>query len=141
MTTGPTPEEAAQRLAVADSLRGQVARSGARESRAFIGWGLFALVMLPPFDVVDGAIWGPFYSLVALLGWLTTTRYYRARLGRVRLRARGHLGRVWLALGVWYGGLVVMAELLDVGVIWTPAAVGVALPLLLYGAHLARQGR
>lgn len=105
MIASPTPEEAARRLAAADALRGEVARSGARESRAFIGWGLFALVMLPPFDIVDGGDLGaPVYSLVALLGWLTTTRYFRERLGQVRLRARGHLGRVWLALGLWYGG-------------------------------------
>lgn len=139
----PTPEEAARLLDTADMLRGQVARGGARESRAFIGWGLFALVMLPEFDVVDGAIWGPVLTLAALAGWLITSRYYHERLGRVRLHARGRLGRVWLAWGIWYGGLVVMAELLHarVGFIWTIAAVCAALPLLLFGARLARQGR
>jgi len=137
------PEEAARLLGTAERLRGQVARGGARESRAFIGWGVFALVMLPEFDVLDGAIWGPVLTLVALAGWLITSRYYRERLGRVRLHARGRLGRVWLAWGVWYGGLVVMAELLHtrVGFIWTIAAVCAALPLLLFGARLARQGR
>ncbi len=143
MAVDPTPEEAARLLGTADMLRGQVARSGARESRAFIGWGVFALMMLPEFGVVDGAIWGPVLTLAALAGWLITSRYYRERFGRVRLNARGRLGRVWLAWGIWYGGLVLMAELLHshVGFIWTIAAVCAALPLLLFGARLARQGR
>lgn len=143
MAVNPTPEEANRLLGTADMLRGQVARGGARESWAFIGWGLFALVMLPAFDVVDGAIWGPVLTLAALAGWLITSRYYRERLGRVRLHARGRLGWVWLAWGIWYGGLVVMAELLHsrVGFIWTFAAVCAAVPLLLFGARLARQGR
>jgi len=143
MSTNPTPEEAARLLGAADTLSAHVTRGGARESRAFIAWGLFALAMLPPFDILDGAIWGPVLTLVALAGWLSTSRYYRVRLGRVRLNARGHLGRVWLAWGVWYGGLIVMAELTHprVGFMWTVAAIGAALPLLLYGAGLARQGR
>ncbi len=143
MAVNPTPEEAARLLGTADMLRGQVARGGAHESWAFIGWGVFALVMLPEFDVVNGAIWGPVLTLAALAGWLITSRYYHERLGRVRLHARGRLGLVWLAWGIWYGGLVVMAELLHsrVGFIWTIAAVCAALPLLLFGARLARQGR
>ncbi len=139
----PTPTEATRLLANADALRGQVKHNAARESRAFLGWGVYALVMIPPFDLVDHNIWGPILTVVALAGTLVTTRYYQQRAGRVRLLGSRRWSLVWIPWGVCYGGLVVMAELLQsqVGFIWTAAAVGAALPLLATGIHLLGEGR
>jgi hypothetical protein len=139
----PTPSEAARLLSSADELSTQVDAYAARESRAFLAWGLFALVALPPFDFVDGNIWGPVMLVASVAGWVATTRYYRERAGRVRLIAEGRSGVVWIVWMVWYAGLLVMAELLQprLGFIWTAAAVAAAVPLLIVGAHLARAGR
>jgi hypothetical protein len=138
----PTPDEAAQMLENAGVLRGHVKESAARESRAFFGWGAFALVMLPPFDVLERAVWGPIVMIAAFAGWLATNRYYRRRGGRVRLPGFRRWGLVWFAWGIWYGGLVAMAELSPgVGFIWTAAAIGAALPLLGFAVHLSHQGR
>jgi hypothetical protein len=139
----PTPSEAAELLASADTMRGRVSMNAARESRAFLGWSAFVLVMLPPFDVLDGAIWGPVILVVSLAGWFATTRYYHRRTERVRLDGYRRWRLVWVAWGAYYGGLVLAAQLLDsrVGFIWTVVALVAALPLLAFGLHLARQER
>lgn len=142
MTREPTPDEAAQILATADLLRGQVSRQAARESWVFLGWGLFASVMIPPFDVLDGDIWGAIFVICAIGGWLLTMRYARRRSEHVKLGRRGGWSLVWFPWALWNGALVLMAELLhsDVGFIWTVAGVAAGLPLLVIGVHLARHG-
>jgi hypothetical protein len=139
----PTPDQAARLLANANALSGQVRQSAARESRVFLGWGAFALVMLPPFDFVLHAIWGPIIAIFAFAGWRATVRYYRRRSRRVHLPGRRRWALAWGPWGVWYGALIFMAELLQAqaGFIWTAAAVGASLPLFVIGAHLSRQGR
>lgn len=143
MAKDPTQEEAARLLATAASLGRQVSRRAARESRVFLGWAVFLLVMLPPFDVVDGNVWGPIFSVAAIASWIATTRYSRHRDESVKILAAGQWSLTWVPWGLWYGGLVVAAELLNnqVGFIWTLAAIGGALPLFAVGAHLARAGR
>lgn len=139
----PTPNEAADLLASADALRGRISRNAARESRAFLGWSAFVLVMLPPFDVVDHRIWGPIIMIAGLVGWFVTTRYYHQRTGRVRLDGYRRWGLVWWAWGAYYGGLILAAQLLDsrIGFVWTAVAVVAAVPLLTFAVHLSRQGR
>lgn len=142
MASKPTPTEAAGLLVTADALREQVRASAARESWAFFVWGVFALVMLPPLDVVDPNLWGPILWVVAFGAWLVTIRYFW-RKRRVRLGGSGRWALAWIPWGVWYAGLVVMAEMLHprVGFIWTVAGIAAALPLFIIGLIRRRAGR
>jgi hypothetical protein len=139
----PTPSEAAAFLATADALRSQVDRNTPHESRAFFGWAIFVLAMLPPFAVVNPNIWGPILSVVAIAGWVATMHYFQRRTSRVLPPGGGGSWIVWIPWAAWYGALIAIAELLQSrsGFIWTVAAVAAAVPLLVVGVHLARQGR
>jgi hypothetical protein len=138
-----TPAEAAEFLATAEGLSSQVDRNTPHESRAFFAWAIFVLVMLPPFAVVNPNIWGPIITVVAVIGGVVTTRYFQRRTSRVLPPGGGRSWILWIPWGVWYGALIVMAELLQshMKFIWAVAAVAAAIPLLVVGVHLARQGR
>jgi|ERR1017187_237564 hypothetical protein len=139
----PTPSEAAASLATAHALRRHVDRNTPYESRSFFGWAIFVLAMLPPFAVVNPNIWGPIVFVLAIAGGVTTTRYFQRRISRVLPSGGGRSWIVWIPWAAWYGALIAMGNLLQSrsGFIWPVAAVAAAVPLLVVGVHLARQGR
>src|SRR4051812_47482917 len=142
MSVEPTPGEAANLLATADGMRNRVEHHAARESRAFIGWAVFCLVMLPPFGFISASIWGPIICVAGFGGGVLTMQYFRRHARSVRL-STGAWSLIWIPWGLWYGGWNAAAGLLPskVDLIGVWAALAPALPLLLVGVHLPRQGR
>jgi len=67
---------ATEHLAEMERARQAVGAKAAKEYAPFIGWGLFVLLMLPPFDVVAGKVWGPVILLVGLVGTIATFAYF-----------------------------------------------------------------
>jgi len=134
-----TAGEARQLLAEADSTQEQVRARAPREHLVFLGWALFILVSLPPFDFVNPKIWGPVITVAAVIGTLITTRYFRQR-GGIRPAGRSPWWS-WLAFSPWYGLMVIGAELTHsrLGWAWTLAAIGAALPLVVLGLRVGRR--
>ena len=139
------PKQAAQQVAAANQIRTQVTSGAAKESRSFLGWGAFVLVMLPPFDVLNGNIWGPLLCIVALVGSVITWRYFEMRMNRIHLfkGQRQQWQLVWIPWSAWYAALVFSAEIFHshFAFTWTVCAIAASVPLFLVGRHLARQGR
>ena len=138
----PTAAEAAEFLAHADKTRRSVQSQGGRESRAFIGWGLFILLFFPLFDFVNSELWAPIILGAAAVGTLVTALYfYRAR-SRIRLISPVKWW-VWMVWTAWYCAMLATAAALQGHFPFasTVAAIGTALPLLAYGTRLARRGQ
>lgn len=49
--------EASQQLNRIEAPRRAVRSKAPFEHRVYLAWGLFVLLFLPPFDVVDGRVW------------------------------------------------------------------------------------
>lgn len=138
--------EAARRLAEVEARRRTVERRVPWEYRGYIGWALYLLVFLPPFDLVDHAVWGPVTLAGSLIGTAITSRYYHRRSGDVHLDRAMRLSRwwrVWLAFAVWYGLVLIFAFTQQgrFALAWTVAGVAAAAPLLLVGWRVARLSR
>ena len=102
--------------------------------------GLFVLLMIPPFDVVAGKVWGPVILLVGLVGTIATFAYFIRGHRRVR-NVETNPSWWWLAWTLWYCALLFGASVLQDRrpVTWTGVGVASALPLLVVGIRLRRR--
>jgi len=135
-------EEAQEALATAAANRRTVVQRAPWEYRVYLAWGLFVLLMLPPFDFVDHNLWGPVILVVAACGMAATAHYFRQRGGQVRLQRALKESRwrwVWSLYGVWYLGVVSAARLVESShsLAWSVAALAAGLPLIAIGAAQA----
>ena len=131
---------ATEQLAEIERARQAVGAKAAKEYTPFIGWGLFVLLMIPPFDVVAGKVWGPVILLVGLVGTIATFAYFIRGHRRVRI-AETNPWWWWLAWALWYCALLFGASVLQdrLPVAWTAVGVASALPLLVVGIRLRRR--
>jgi hypothetical protein len=138
----PTPTEAAELVTSAEAVRARVERSAPRPSRVNLGWVVFILVMIPPFDVVDPAVWGPVAGVVGGAGLVATWIYYARLTRRVRVHRSGRWLLPAMTWTIWYTGVCVLAWWLhpSVGFAYPAAAVASALPLVLLSWRLDRRG-
>lgn len=112
---------------------------GAKESVGLFAWGMFSLLMIPVFDIVDPQVWGWVVIGVAVAGFIATLLYYASRpLQSVRGYSSAVMWPVWTVYSI---GLGVAAETFagHLPFAYTLAGVLSALPLLVIGARIRRR--
>jgi hypothetical protein len=121
-------------LAAADAAKGRIRSDTPKEWKVFVLWGIWVLVFVPPFDFVDGRIWGPIVWSASLAGGVATMAYFVLRARRLHW-ARQTTWRNWLAVFVVYVLIMVMAGVLQghFRFAWTAAAVLAAIPFFVTG--------
>lgn len=136
--------EAAERLAEVEARKRAVERRAPWEYRGYIGWGLFVLLFLPPFDFVNRAVWGTVTLFASMVGTVLTSLYFHRRSADVHLARAMQLSRwwrVWLGFCAWYALALTFAftQQHHFALAWTVAGVAASAPLFVIGWVVARQ--
>jgi acid phosphatase family membrane protein YuiD len=108
----------------------------------FIGWGLFVLLGYPPFDFLNGNIWGPIISVVWIVGMILTFRYFRDKSARVHIFTSTPWF-VWVALVAATSLAVALAEGFQskYHYAWTISGVLLSLFYIGYGLKVKAEAR
>jgi undecaprenyl pyrophosphate phosphatase UppP len=134
-----TRQEAEDLLAEAERTERLVQRQAPKEYIPFFVWGLFHLLVIPGFDFFSPEAWGWVTIAVAAGAVIATCWYFARGNARVRVRDRSPWW-AWPVLSVGGGLVAAMALAFDeqLRVPYTVAGVLIAVPLLIWGAHLRR---
>ena len=134
-----TRGEAEGLLAEADRAAQLVQRRTPKEYVPFFVWGLFHALVVPGFDYLEPAVWGWVTIAVAAVAFVGTCWYFARGSLRVRVRERSPRW-AWPALSL--GGALVAALAItfqdELRIPYTIAGILIAVPLLVWGAHLRR---
>lgn len=105
-----------------------------------VAWAVWVMVFIPPFDFVQGDLWGPVVVGSSVIGTVVCYRYYAERYGRVHPLA-GKQWRVWLVWSPWYAAWIVFANVFRGRIAFaaTLAAAASAGPLLGYALYNRRR--
>lgn len=139
MTDGDA-SDAAQQLAAAEAARRAINARAAKEYTPYFGWGIFLLIIFPPFDFLDHDIWGPVAGTLAILLGLTTLGYFYRRTRGVRV-ADVYPWWIWPVWTAVSNGLLVGAFRMQdrIPVAATLAGVLAGVPLLAIGLSLRKR--
>lgn len=134
------PTTAAGLLHQARQIQDRTVQAGPREWLVQLAWALWVLVFIPPFDLVDGDVWGPVVLASSAIGTLVCHRYYTKGYGRVHPLTRKQW-RVWLLWCPWYAAWIVFANVFKdrIGIAATIAAAASAAPLIGYALYNRRR--
>jgi hypothetical protein len=135
-----TRREAESLLADADRAGQVVQRRAPKEHLPFYLWGLFHLLVIPGFDVVDPEIWGPVTLAVASVGCVGTYFYFARGSDRVLVRERSPWW-AWPTLAAFSG--LIAALTVGVGeqirLPYTLAGLVIAVPMFAWATQLRRK--
>ena len=133
-------KEAAQAVKQINDVQADINRHSAKEYMPWIGWGLFTMLLYPPFDYFDQNKWSIVVGVVAIVGAILTDRYIRTRQSKVK-REKKTSPLAW----VIYMLLILMVNVFaftahsQFAYAWTITGLAIGLPTILYGLWLKSQ--
>ena len=135
--TNPRSEAAAM-LSRAQATGDAVRRRAAWDYRAYFAWGIWLLLCLPPFDFVNGTIWGIVVSVTSGVGTSLTILYFSFGARHVHLRRAMRVRRwliFWAVWGAWYAAWIVAASYFhnDISFAFTLVGIAGAVPCFIAG--------
>lgn len=136
----PHYKQAHESLATIERTQAAILQRSAKEYAAWMSWGLYVVIIFPPFDFIEPAIWGPICWISALIGWIITYRYYQKRHVAIKT-LQSTPWYAWLTNGLWIAIGIAAANGLQphLHYAWAISGVVVGLPFVLYGLWLKRK--
>ena len=122
-------EDSGELLSAAYAARKAILDGGPQEWRAFFLWGIWVLLFVPPFDFLNGNLWGPIVWGTSIIGAIVTTYYFWKRAQRVHW-VRHSSWQNWLVIYICYGVIMGAAAFLHTHFryTWTVAALLAVVP-------------
>ena len=87
-------KEAAQAVKQINDVQADINRHSAKEYMPWVGWGLFTMLLYPPFDYFDQNKWSIVVGVVAIVGAILTDRYIRTRQSKVKREKSKEVARL-----------------------------------------------
>ncbi len=135
-----TDKEAAQTLEQVKSAQAEISRRTAKEYVPWIGWGLFIVLLWPPFDFLNPNKWGVATWTASIIGTIITSIYFATRKAKIKSNKRSpKLAWLYYILWIIVGSTFAVLTHTRFHYAWTVAGLVTGLPFILYGLKLKNQ--